>query len=61
MEVKYVGGEPTKHKSFQERINSIELKLNLESTSKKNIISEIKKISIDKLPYEYDSLSRFLY
>ena len=60
MEVKYVGGKPTKHKSFQERIDSIELKLNLESTSKKNIISEIKKISIDKLPYEYDSLSRFI-
>ena len=50
----------TKHKSLQERIESIETSLNLESTPKKNIISEIKKISIDKLPYTYDSLNRFI-
>ena len=50
----------TKQKSLQERIESIETSLNLESTPQKNIISEIKKISIDKLPYTYDSLNRFI-
>ena len=48
------------YKPFQERIAVIENSLNFEPTSKKNIISEIKKISIDKLPYEYDSLSGFI-
>ena len=52
--------EKTLYKPFQERIQEIESELQVESSLKLSIISEIKKISIDKLPYEYDSLSRFI-
>jgi Fe-Mn family superoxide dismutase len=52
--------EKTIYKPFQERIENLESELQVESTSKQLIISEIKKISIDKLPYTYDSLSRFI-
>ena len=52
--------EKVLYKPFQERIREIESELQVESSLKLSIISEIKKISIDKLPYEYDSLSRFI-
>ena len=48
------------YKPFQKKIETIESVLNIESFSKHNIINEIRKISIDKLPYKYDSLSSFI-
>ena len=42
------------------RIEEIENLLKVESVSKQNIISEIKKISMDKLPYSYDSVGGFI-
>jgi len=54
------GLEKTIYSKFNEQINKIENTLNLESVSKQNIISEIKKISVEKLPYEYDSLGTFI-
>jgi Fe-Mn family superoxide dismutase len=47
-------------KSLHKKINIIESKLDVVSPKKQDIISEIKKISIDKLPYEYDSLESFI-
>ena len=48
------------YKQFSEQIEKIESLLEIESSTKKNLISEIKKISIDKLPYGYDELERFI-
>jgi Fe-Mn family superoxide dismutase len=45
---------------FKEKIEEIENKLKIESVSKQNIITEIKKISIEKLPYNYDSVDVFI-
>jgi Fe-Mn family superoxide dismutase len=47
-------------KSFQKKIDEIELKINEDSLIKKDIISEIKKISIEKLPYDYNDLESFI-
>ena len=52
--------EKTIYKPFQERIENLESELQVESSFKQLIISEIKKISIDKLPYNYDSLLGFV-
>ncbi len=41
---------------FERKINEIESKLDLISTVKQKIINEIKHISVDKLPYQFDSL-----
>ena len=45
---------------FSKKIENIESYLQIESHTKKNLISEIKKISIDKLPYSYYSLNGFI-
>ena len=52
--------EKTIYKSFSEKIDLIESQLQIESSEKITLISEIKKISIDKLPYEYNSLEVFI-
>jgi Fe-Mn family superoxide dismutase len=48
------------YKPFTERIERIESLLQIESLEKQSLINEIKKISVDKLPYEYDSLEVFI-
>jgi Fe-Mn family superoxide dismutase len=48
------------YKSFSEHIEKIESLLEVESSKKELLINEIKKISIDKLPYNYDELERFI-
>ena len=45
---------------FSRKIDIIESHLKVESHKKQNIISEIKKISVDKLPYSYDALGGFI-
>ena len=45
---------------FIERIETIESFLQIESTEKQSLINEIKKISVEKLPYEYNSLEVFI-
>jgi len=45
---------------INQKIEELENLLKVESVSKQNIISEIKKISIDKLPYSYDSVGSFI-
>jgi Fe-Mn family superoxide dismutase len=45
---------------FSKKIDIIESHLKVESHKKQNIISEIKKISVDKLPYSYDALGSFI-
>ena len=52
--------EKTIYKSFSEKIDLIESQLQIESSEKITLISEIKKISIDKLPYDYNSLEVFI-
>jgi Fe-Mn family superoxide dismutase len=47
-------------KKINQRIGLIEGKLNHTSFLKESIISEIKKISMEKLPYEYGSLTTFI-
>ena len=47
-------------KKINQRINLIESKLNHTSFLNESIISEIKKISMEKLPYEYGSLTSFV-
>lgn len=47
-------------KKLNEKINLIENKLGNYSLINKTIISEIKKISIEKLPYEFDELEDFI-
>jgi Fe-Mn family superoxide dismutase len=45
---------------INKKINLLESEILLESPSNLRIISEIKKISIEKLPYEYGSLGTFI-
>lgn len=45
---------------INKKINLLESEISLESPSNLKIISEIKKISIEKLPYEYSSLGTFI-
>ena len=45
---------------FEKKINEIENKLEMVSFNNEKIISEIKHISIDKLPYDFDSLGKFI-
>ena len=45
---------------INKKINLLESEISLESPSNLKIISEIKKISIEKLPYEYNSLGTFI-
>ncbi len=45
---------------LNDKINLIEHKLGLSSENNKKIISEIKKISVEKLQYDYDELDRFI-
>lgn len=59
-ENKFPKKEDLIYKSFQTKIDGLETKINEDSPIKKDIISEIKKVSIEKLPYSYDSLSSFI-
>jgi len=52
--------EKTIYSRFSEEISKIESILNEEIPSNRKIISEIKKISIEQLPYDYDSLGSFI-
>lgn len=52
--------EKTIYKQFQERIETLESDLKVESVLNQSIISEIKKISIDKLPYGYEDVNVFI-
>jgi len=45
---------------INKKINLLESEISLESPSNFKIISEIKKISIEKLPYDYNSLGSFI-
>ena len=45
---------------YNQKILKIESTLLIESPIKEKLINEIKKISIDKLPYNYDSLLGFV-
>jgi Fe-Mn family superoxide dismutase len=47
-------------KKINQRIEIIEGSLNQTSFLNESIISEIKKVSIEKLPYDYDSLTTFV-
>jgi Fe-Mn family superoxide dismutase len=47
-------------KKINEKINLIENKLNLKSSLNESIISEIKSVSIEKLPYDFDSVETFI-
>lgn len=51
---------PRIYKMFTEQINNLESLLQVESFNSKQIISEIKKVSIEKLPYEFDDLEDFI-
>jgi Fe-Mn family superoxide dismutase len=51
---------PKIYKSFSEQIIKLEESLKIESFNNSQIISEIKQVSIEKLPYEYDSLEGFI-
>jgi len=48
------------YKSFSEQIEKIETLLEIESSKKELLITEIKKVSVDKLPYDYNSLEKFI-
>jgi Fe-Mn family superoxide dismutase len=48
------------YKPFQKKINELELKINEDLILQKNIISEIKKVSIEKLPYDFNSVETFI-
>ena len=47
-------------KNLYKKINLIESRLDSPSLLKENIISEIKQVSVEKLPYEFDSLETFI-
>lgn len=47
-------------KKLNDKINLIESRLGIKSLINESIISEIKKVSIEKLPYEFDSLEDFI-
>jgi Fe-Mn family superoxide dismutase len=51
---------PRIYKTFAEQISKLESTLQVESFNNKQIISEIKKVSIEKLPYEFDDLEDFI-
>jgi Fe-Mn family superoxide dismutase len=51
---------PRIYKMFTEQINNLESLLQVESFNSKQIISEIKNVSIEKLPYEFDDLEDFI-
>jgi len=48
------------YKPFQKKINELELKINEDLILQKSIISEIKKVSIEKLPYDFNSVETFI-
>ena len=52
--------EKSLYGKFNENISKLEETLQIESTANQNIINEIKQISIEKLPYEYNSLGSFI-
>jgi Fe-Mn family superoxide dismutase len=47
-------------KNLNQKINIIESKLKTHSFINESIINEIKKVSIESLPYSYDSLTSFI-
>ena len=47
-------------KNFNQRIDLIESKIGHVSLLNEQLISEIKKISIEKLPYNFDDLETFI-
>jgi len=47
-------------KNLNQKINLIESKLKTYSFINESIINEIKKVSIESLPYSYDSLTSFI-
>ena len=47
-------------KNLNQKINLIESKLKTHSFINESIINEIKKVSIEKLPYEFDALEDFI-
>jgi len=47
-------------KNLNQKINLIESKLKTHSFINESIINEIKKVSIESLPYSYDSLTSFI-
>ncbi len=47
-------------KKINKKINLIENKLGLKSLTNETLINEIKKISIEKLPYNFDDLQSFI-
>ena len=59
-EKKNKGMENIIYKSFQDKISKIEEQLQIDSFNNKNIITEIKKVSIEKLPYNFDELGTFI-
>lgn len=52
--------EKSVYKLFSEKIESLETLLEIDSSKNNLLINEIKKVSIDKLPYSYDSLGKFI-
>jgi Fe-Mn family superoxide dismutase len=48
------------YKKFQNKIDKIEEGLNVESFNNKLLINEIKKVSIESLPYGYGDLTNFI-
>ena len=70
VKIKYEGINPTGKKKdlieksiyskFNERISKIENVLGEDSPSNYKIISEIKKISVESLPYDYNSFGSFI-
>jgi len=52
--------EKSIYKLFSERIENLESLLEIKSSNNNHLITEIKKVSIDKLPYEYNSLEKFI-
>ena len=45
---------------INKKINLLESEISSESTSNLKIISEIKKITVEKLSYDFDALSNFI-
>ena len=48
------------YKKYNEKINLIESKIGQVSFINEEIINEIKKISVEKLPYDYNELETFV-
>lgn len=49
-----------KYNTIEKKIRLLEISLGMDSLKNQEIINEIKGISIDKLPYDYDSLNTFI-